>query len=126
MLGNSPEKEREHLGHKVAFMGQIPVKVLGPVETGDYIVGNTEVAGYGKAVKPVDMTPEDFKMAVGRSWAANPTPGPKMVNTVVGVHNGDYMHILASYKEKLDNTEQRLSSIEEKIEILFPEVTNEK
>ena len=28
------------LGNKVAFMGQIPVKVMGPVETGDYIVGS--------------------------------------------------------------------------------------
>jgi len=126
VLGNSPEAGREHLGQKVAFMGQIPVKVMGPVETGDYIVGNATVAGYGKAVNPMDMTPEDFRLAVGRSWAANPSPGPKMVNTVVGVHNGDYMHILKSYKKQLDNTEDRLSSIEEKLDVLFPETSINK
>jgi hypothetical protein len=34
------------------------------------------------------MTLEDFKYAVGRSWGDNQESGAKMVNTVVGVHNG--------------------------------------
>jgi hypothetical protein len=40
------------------------------------------------------MTVEDFKYAVGRSWDASTDSGPKLVNTVTGVHNGDFIHIL--------------------------------
>ena len=39
-------------------MGQIPVKVMGPVKAGDFIVAKGEVLGYGVAVKPENMSIE--------------------------------------------------------------------
>jgi hypothetical protein len=99
-------------------MGQIPVKIMGPVASGDYIIGNSDIAGYGKAVNPKDMRVEDFKLAVGRAWEANETSGPKMVNTVVGVHNGDFINILKRYENKFQESEKRLESIESKVEVI--------
>lgn len=118
VLGNIPEEGRAYLGNNIAFMGQIPVKVMGPVATGDYIVGNGEIKGYGVAISPNDMTLEDFKYAVGRSWDANEESGPIMVNTVVGVHNGDYLNILKRYETKFKASEERLESVEAKIDLL--------
>jgi len=115
VLGNMPDESKMHLGNPVAFMGQIPVKIMGPVRTGDYIVGKGEIAGYGMAVSPESMSPDDFKYAVGRAWESDLSAGPKMVNTVVGVHNGDYIHILKRYEEKFRTTEQRLQALEDKI-----------
>jgi hypothetical protein len=116
VLGNVPEKGRNHLGNNIAFMGQIPVKVMGPVETGDYIVGKGDIKGFGVAISPKDMTIEDFKYSVGRSWDTNLESGPKMVNTVVGVHNGDYLNILK-------RTSDRLKSVEDKVEALYKLMT---
>jgi hypothetical protein len=117
VLGNIPEKGRGYLGNNIAFMGQIPVKMMGPVVAGDYIVGKGDIKGFGVAISPEDMTIEDFKYAVGRSWDTNTESGPKMVNTVVGVHNGDYLNILK-------RTEDRLKSVEDKVEALHKLMIN--
>ncbi len=118
VLGNVPEDGKGHLGNNIAFMGQIPVKVMGTVIAGDYIVGKGIVKGYGIAVNPKNMTLEDFKMTVGRSWEDSAVSGPKMVNTVIGVHNGDYINILKSYEAKFKKSEVRLQSVEAKIDEL--------
>ena len=115
VLGNVPQTDRKYLGNNVAFMGQIPVKVMGPVKTGDYVIGNPNIPGYGLAVSPKDLLPEQLKLAVGRAWQSNETPGPKMVNTVIGVHNGDYVHILKSYEDRVNLMESRLDNLESKI-----------
>ena len=119
VLGNTPEAGKEYLGNVIAFMGQIPVKIMGPVSSGDYIVGKGDIPGYGVAVSPEDMTLEDFKHAVGRSWVTQESTGPKMVNTVVGVHNGDYLNILKGYEERFNNQENRLKNLEEKLDLLL-------
>jgi len=125
VLGNTPKTGEEHLGNNVAFMGQIPVKIMGPVYSGDYIVGRGEFPGYGVAVHPDHMGLEDFKYAVGRSWAENTSPGPKMVNTVVGVHNGDYLQILKTYDQQIRESESRIDNIEDKLEQLINQLSTE-
>ena len=121
VLGNMPEENREHLGHTIAFMGQIPVKVIGPVHSGDYIIGNNDTPGYGIAVNPSDMTPDYMKLLVGRSWETNLKPGPKMVNTVIGVDNGGFLDILKSQRDNLTAMEERLASLENALSLLLQE-----
>ena len=115
VLGNIPEKEKTQLGNNIAFMGQIPVKVMGPVKAGDYIVAKSNVQGYGVAVDPINMQLEDYKLAVGRSWATNAQKGPKMVNTVVGVHNNNFLDLIKGLKEKNEENDLRLKAIEAKL-----------
>lgn len=117
VLGNMPAKEKMNWGNNIAFMGQIPVKVMGPVSIGDYIVAKSEVPGYGVAIPARQMTTADFRLAVGRAWETKISEGPKMVNTVVGVHNNDFLRIVDGMQKKLDNNEQRLKMIEEKLHI---------
>lgn len=123
VLGNIPAEGKNYLGNNIAFMGQIPVKIMGPVNTGDYIVGKGAIKGFGVAISPDAMTLEDFKHAVGRSWDSNPNNGPKMVNTVVGVHNGDYIKILQKYEAKFNETNARLQNVEAKIDNLTQIIT---
>lgn len=118
VLGNIPADGKSYLGNNIAFMGQIPVKVMGAVVSGDYIVGKGVIKGFGIAVSPKDMTLEDFKHTVGRSWDSNSENGPKLVNTVVGVHNGDYLNILKRFETKFKESEARLESVEVKIDKL--------
>ena len=118
VLGNIPEEGKEQNGNNVAFMGQIPVKTMGPVESGDYIVGTGNVLGYAVAVHPEEMTLEDFHNTVGRSWESVDQQGPHMVNTVIGMHNGDYLNVLQRYESRMNSTEARLQSLESALENL--------
>ena len=106
----------EHTGNNVAFMGQIPVKVMGPVSSGDYIVASGTVPGYAKAVNPELMTLEDFNHAVGRSWEDSDIDGPHMVNTIIGMHNGDYLNVLQRFESRMKSAECRLQDIEATLE----------
>ena len=115
VLGNMPNDVDRFRGNDVAFMGQVPVKVMGAVTTGDYIVAKGSVRGYGVAIHPADMTPTDFTNAVGRSWDNAPMNGPKMVNTVIGVHNGEWAKIVRKIEQRQANTLQRLNTLESKL-----------
>jgi len=126
VLGNVPEAGKINMGNNVAFMGQIPVKIIGAVVAGDYIVAKGNIPGYGVAVHPKDMTIEDHKLVVGRSWANNPTTGPKAVNTVVGVVNNGFLNILSDLKKKQENTDNRLKAIEESLKMGTTTLKNNK
>lgn len=115
MLGNVPPAGREHLGNKIAFMGQIPVKAMGPVHSGDYLVADPVVAGYAVAVAPANMTPDQLKRAVGRAWETKLVDGPKLVNTIIGIHNGDYVNILKQLQQKIQQSEARMDAIEARL-----------
>ncbi len=119
VLGNMPSEEDMHLGNNIAFMGQVPVKILGPVKTGDYIVGQDHTPGYGIAIDPQDMQVEDFKKVVGRSWENNESEGIIMVNTVIGVHNGNFLKILKQYEERFNQSEIKISSLEKVVDVLY-------
>ena len=115
VLGNVPQEDLLHLGNNVAFMGQVPVKVMGSVEIGDYIIAHEKIKGYGQAVSPEKMTANQFKKAVGRAWEKNNLKGPKLINTVVGIHNGDWKNLFENLIDKQNKIENDLESIEKKI-----------
>ena len=115
VLGNIPEEGKSHLGNNVAFMGQVPVKVIGPVSSGDYIVAHGEISGYGKAINPKEMISENFRFAVGRSWDTNLNDGPKLINTVIGVHNGDWVNIFKRFESNQKKFEDKLNEFEKTV-----------
>ncbi len=119
ILGNIPDENKTHLGNNIAFMGQVPVKVIGPVSSGDYIVAHGEISGYGKAINPKEMKTENFKFAVGRSWDTNLNYGPKLINTVVGIHNGDWVKVMQKIELRQEKFEDRLNEFENKVDQLI-------
>jgi hypothetical protein len=86
VLGNMPPAGEEHLYAKVAFMGQVPVKVSGAVRSGDYIIPSGLDDGLGVAVPQMLMTVEEYAKAVGRSWGE---ADGGLVNIAVGLNQGD-------------------------------------
>lgn len=126
VLGNTPKAGLEGKGNKIAFMGQIPVKVQGPVSSGDYIVGNTNTPGYGVAVSPAQLTQEQALLVVGRAWDTNLNAGPKMINTVIGVDNGQFLKVmqdnqsaLTSSRSQVSELESRVKQLESKMELII-------
>jgi hypothetical protein len=111
MLGNVPEKNKESNGNKIAFMGQVPVKVMGPVVSGDYIIAKTDLPGYGIAVHADQLTVNDLKLAVGRAWETNLNDGAKMVNTLIGVEKADYIKVLEDLGTKVKSLEDKIDQL---------------
>jgi hypothetical protein len=83
--GNMPQQEEEHLYEDVAFLGQVPVKVQGKVQAGDYIVPSGRNDGIGIAVSPQNLTMTHYAQIVGRVWQSSEEEGIKSINTVVGL-----------------------------------------
>jgi hypothetical protein len=126
VLGNSQTKEKEPFGNKIAFTGQVPVKVMGAVTVGDYIVAKGDIAGYGVAINPANITTDDLRLTVGRSWETNLNEGPKMVNTLIGIDNGDYIKIMKDSQDKISVMEQRIKKMEEQMEQLLSDKKTKK
>ena len=110
--GNMPAKADSHLGNDVAFMGQVPVKVMGKVKSGDYIVASENLKGWAVAKDPKEMNSVDYTKAVGRSWESYSAQGPKLVNTVIGVHNGDWVNVFKKMESRQKTVESRLDQLE--------------
>jgi hypothetical protein len=124
VLGNMPKKEFEHLGNTVAFMGQVPVKVIGIVKQGDYIVADTKISGYGKAINPLQMTAQDYTYAVGRAWENYNSTGPKMVNTVIGVYNGDWANEVSKIEKQQEKLDKTIETLEQKLNRVSKKLNN--
>lgn len=102
VLGNMPAKEREASCEKVAFLGQVPVKVVGPVREGDYIIPSGLDDGTGIAVPPAMMTPEEYAKAIGRAWGSSADPLVKLVNVAIGLNASDVAKAVGKLQADVD------------------------
>jgi hypothetical protein len=94
ILGNMQENDRENKFEKIAFMGQVPIKVRGAVNSGDYILPSGLNDGTGIALAPDLMTIDEYGKIVGRAWSSSSNESLKMVNVYVGVHSNDIGQLL--------------------------------
>ena len=93
ILGNAPQGSA-HLYEKTAFMGQVPVRVLGPVHSGDYILASGLNDGNAIAVSSTKMSAKDLDRLVGVAWENGRNAFKNVVNCAVGMPNtgGDLPH----------------------------------
>ncbi len=90
LLGNNPAENREGDFEMVSFMGQVKVKVAGPVNKGDFILPSGNGDGLGIAVHPSKMQTGDFARVVGVAWESATGDLPyHYVNTAVGINAAD-------------------------------------
>ncbi|RZJ31035.1 MAG: hypothetical protein EOO48_03310 [Flavobacterium sp.] len=120
ILGNMPSAGQENLYEKVAFMGQIPVKVRGLVLSGDYILPSGLNDGTGIAVSPENIKPEQYKEIVGLAWSNSlMNGGVSTVNMAIGLNSNDLANLaliqekkIAALEAKYQSFEQRLTALE--------------
>lgn len=87
MLGNSDlSKDSDGNGRvEVAFIGQVPTRVRGPVETGDLIVASGKNDGTARAVTPEDYQRVEHGPIAGQAWSAKSSDGIGEVTVAVGL-----------------------------------------
>ena len=88
-------------------MGQVPVKVFGKVNIGDYIIPSGKNDGIGMAISPLQLSTEHIEKIVGIAWSASVNVfGFNMVNVVVGLNTNDNNPII----QKLEKQNPKLLS----------------
>ena len=114
VIGNVPQGSTAGYA-KAAFMGQVPVRVLGPVRTGDYLVASGLGDGNARAVSPRDLTPAIMENVIGTAWEGGNSPFKNVVNCSVGLNNGE-PEVVASLgkrteaaKKEIDDAKNLLS-----------------
>lgn len=110
VLGNAPANGMEQDFKKVAFMGQVPVKVLGKVDLGDYIIASGANDGTGKAKKPTELTTADYPAIVGIAWSAS-SEYMSYVNVAVGINNGDISKLLEKQESKVTSLTNEVNDL---------------
>lgn len=117
VLGNMPTEAEQHLFEPTAFIGQVPVKVIGPVAAGDYLVPSGNDDGAAIARKPADVRPADLDRIVGVAWESSDRPGPKKVIAEVGLDRARATRLafeneLAGLWQVVRTQQERLSELE--------------
>jgi hypothetical protein len=132
VLGNMPEKGQEKNYEKVAFLGQVPVRVLGKVSLGDYIIPSGGKNGFAVAVPPEYMTPSDFKRVVGVAWSSGNEKAPySLINVAVGMNHHITAGIIQQQAKEIENlktvvsqTEKRMNNIDKALTLILPNYQN--
>ena len=112
VLGNAPIGEETAGLEAVSFIGQVRVRVSGPVTEGDYLVASGNDDGTAVAVSPSDVSLSDVGKLVGRAWESSRESGIGRVNTVVGLDRSDVLGGIIQRQEfRLESQEQAIEEL---------------
>lgn len=109
VLGNMQEDGNMNNYEKVAFLGQIPVFVNGPVSLGDYIVASGKNDGTGKAIHPDNMTTDMLPKVIGVAWSAYEGEGVTLINTSIGLRPAEISTALRRQAEVENSLQQKIT-----------------
>ena len=121
VLGNMPKDANgESRAEKVAFMGQIPVKVRGLVEIGDYILPSGEGDGTAIAVSPQHMLARDYQRIIGVAWdQSEPENFINMINTAVGLNHNDMSKVIEEMQFTMNQMQLAIKEVNPDFEMRF-------
>lgn len=121
VLGNMPSAENEMNYEKIAFMGQVPVKVFGTVKLGDYIIPNEVNNGVGKAVSPDKITSSQIKSIVGIAWSEAKEPLQiSMINVGVGLNVNDNQKLVDELTKEINELKNGIEATNQQLVKLVP------
>ncbi len=112
VLGNMPPEGQEINYEKIAFMGQVAVKVRGKVNVGDYIIASSLSDGFGIAVNPQKITLDQYERIVGVAWSESDNAlGISMINVAVGINTNDAVNKIQQQDEELKSVKNQLNTV---------------
>lgn len=113
VIGGAPDAENAHQFTKIAFMGQVPVKVLGETSKGDYILPSGNGDGMAMSVHPDDMLALDYSRVIGISWADSEPDKPfSLINTAVGINSNDLARIVDQMQQTMNEMQYVLQRLD--------------
>ena len=120
VLGNTPNDAALPNYEKVAFMGQVPVKVFGKVNLGDYIIPNGINNGVGVAISPDKIKHSDVKNIVGIAWSTAENPlAISIVNVAIGLNVNDNQKLVEKQQAEINDLKYEIDKINAKLDKLI-------
>ena len=117
VLGNMPQPGKEKEFEKVAFLGQIPVKVFGKVNVGDYILPNGNNNGVGIAVSSSAIKSEDIKKILGIAWSGTmESQTISIINVAVGLNVNDNQKVVDELQAQVTDLKNQFADLNNKLE----------
>lgn len=125
VTGNAPMGDSEAARTEVvAFTGQIPVRVRGPVSDGDLVVPSGDADGTGVAVAPAERAPG--MPILGQAWETTDGPGVDRVTVAIGLDDpavvdtnrrlSDLERENEALRATLQRKDDRIDALEERLE----------
>lgn len=125
VLGNMPQRGQEKNYEKVAFMGQVPVKVYGEVAIGDYIMPSGKNDGIGVAISPNRITSKNVKQIVGIAWGeSDKIGGFNIINVAVGLNNNDNNPIIESLEKQVEYQAAEIDYLKNQLVEVITRISN--
>ncbi|GAA4885193.1 hypothetical protein GCM10023311_04750 [Flaviramulus aquimarinus] len=120
VLGNMPQPNRENEYEKVAFMGQVPVKVFGKVNIGDYIVPSGNNDGLGIGISPSQITSKHIENIVGIAWEQSDIVlGVNMINVAVGLNENDNTPLVKKLKNQVEQRDLEINNLKKQVNEIY-------
>lgn len=110
--GAMPAEQDQNKYKQIAFLGQVPVKVLGEVNKGDYILPSGNGDGLAIAVTPDGMRVNDYDRIIGVAWSEY--HGNELfsyINTAVGINSNDLTRMVSEMQARLNAMQQALVEV---------------
>lgn len=120
VLGNMPITGEESRYEKVAFMGQVPVHVMGKVVAGDYILPSGLNNGLGIAVSPANMKIEDYANIVGVAWSSSTDGKNSLINVAIGLNDGDISKVVSDQNKEIVALKSKINETNSILAKLIP------
>jgi hypothetical protein len=111
VLGNMPPAGNEKGFEKVAFLGQVPVRVLGGAKIGDFILASGHSDGFAIAVSPEKMKIEDYSRIVGVAWEATKNNFSDQINVAVGINTNDMADKMAIQNREIMQMQAQIKEL---------------
>ncbi|MBK7428814.1 MAG: hypothetical protein IPI60_18250 [Saprospiraceae bacterium] len=113
LLGNMQASADVTRFEKVAFMGQVPVKVRGQVKIGDYIIPSGFNDGTGIGISPDQILANQYKLIVGVAWSeASADSKVSMINLAIGLNTNDVARIVEEQQNQISLLKKQFESME--------------
>ncbi|GGG45715.1 hypothetical protein GCM10011414_14130 [Croceivirga lutea] len=110
--GAMPKEDEMDNFKQIAFLGQVPVKVIGEVNKGDYILPSGNGDGMAIAVAPGKMKVNDYNRIIGVSWSEY--HGNELfsyINTAVGINSNDLTQQVTAMQAVMNQMQTVLSQL---------------
>jgi len=120
VLGNTPPESLRSRYEKVAFLGQVPVRVMGRVHAGDYILPSGNEDGLARGMAPDEMKAEDYANMVGVAWSAHDQEGYGVVMTAVGLHGSEINKKVVEQKNRIQRLREKVTQRNQVLAQLVP------
>lgn len=121
--GAMPAEEDKGKYKQIAFLGQVPVKVIGVVSKGDYILPSGNADGMAIAVSPENMWTNDYNRIIGVAW--DEYQGNQLfsyINTAVGINSNDLTNEVNAMQVIMNGMQEALVQVNPNFEPAYFDV----